>query len=231
MRLSPHAVPQREGSGAMKEKYNNNEDPNHYGKHTHLGDLDRLAREIGAIARGCLRDGVLGGILRGYEDDIRQDAILLVLTWVLRGERENHGSPARESGKAHGSWNLPHAVAKALRICKMRTARGLAKHARGQETLTEINGGVCKHHSDLSSWDWPNPVKSQMALRSLRVAVKSGQLSHANACVAVLILEGCMSVDQVAKNLKVSTGAIYQQLRRIKRILPSMIEGMEPPLL
>ena len=59
----------------MKEKYNNNEDPNHYGKHTHLGDLDRLAREIGAIARGCLRDGVLGGILRGYEDDIRQDVL------------------------------------------------------------------------------------------------------------------------------------------------------------
>jgi DNA-binding CsgD family transcriptional regulator len=213
----------------MKEKYNNDKDPNYYAKPIRLGDLDRLAREIDAIARGSLRDGVLGGILKGHEGDIRQDAILLILRWVLRGEQEGNDNGLTKSEKAERPWNLSHAVAKALRICKMRTARALAKLAKGQETLTEINGGVCSHHSDLSPWDWPNPVKGEMALRGLRVAVKSGQLSHANACVAVLILEGCMSVDQVAKNLKVSSGAIYQQLQRIKRILPSMIDRMEPP--
>ena len=69
-----------------------------------------------------------------------------------------------------------------------------------------------------------------MALQGLRIAVKSGQLSRSNECVTILILEGGMSVDEVADLLKVSPGAIHQQVRRVKRILPSVIEKLEVPV-
>lgn len=213
----------------MKDKYNNDKEPNYYSKCIHLGDLDRLAREIDTVARGCLRDGVLGGILSGHEEDIRQDAILLILRWVLRGEQKSHESDGKGSVGAKGPWNLSAVVASALRIGKLRMARRLAKEVQGRETLSETIPASCPHHSDLSPWDWSDPVRRDMALLALRIAVKSGQLSYSNECVAILILKGGMSVDEVADLLNVSRGAIYQQLRRVKRILPSIIEGMEPP--
>lgn len=214
----------------MKDKYNNDKDHNH-SKHTQLEKLDQLAREIDSISRNFLRDGVLAGLLRGYEDEIRQSAIHLILGWVVRGEQECQETGVSANETAKGSWNLPAIVARALRICKMRMARHLTKEVQGRETLSEINGGTCQHESDLTTCDWTDPVRREMAIRGLRLAVKSGKLSQTNACVAILILEGCMTVDEVARHLHVSTGAIYQQLRRVKKILPSVVETLEHPFL
>ena len=193
----------------------------------HLGKLDRLAEEIDTLVRGALKDGVLGGILCGHEDEIRQDAILLVLDWLMRESAECHVTGNK---RAKGPWNLSRLVAKALRFCKLRARRHLTTETIRYESLNEFNGGSSVHHTDLEPWEWSTAIRRQMALSALRNAVRSGRLSASNACVARQILSGRMSVEDVATRLKVTGNAIYQRLNRIRRILPDVIAEIEVPL-
>lgn len=195
-------------------------------KHT---QLDRLAEQIDTLARASLRDGVLGGILLGHEDEIRQDAILLALDWIMRGDREGAESHAPEKKKAKGPWNLSQIVANALRICKLRTIRHLSTEEGRNVTLDESNGGFGLHHTNLAPWEWSFAIRREMALSALQIAVRSGRLSPSNACVARLILDGSMSVEDVARRLKVTGNAIYQRLKPIRRILAVVVAEIEVP--
>ena len=47
-----------------------------------------IAGELDTLARQRLPDRVLQGNLAGYEDEIRQDAILLALSWYLRNRAD-----------------------------------------------------------------------------------------------------------------------------------------------
>jgi len=68
-----------------------------------------------------------------------------------------------------------------------------------------------------------------MALSALQIAVRSGRLSASNACIARQLLSGRMSVEDVARHLKVSGNAIYQRLNRIRKILPDVVAEIEVP--
>ena len=208
-------VTQNEGTNISKER--------------HLGKLDRLAEEIDTLVRGALKDGVLGGILCGHEDEIRQDAILLVLDWLMRGDRESAECHVTGKKNSKGPWNLSRLVAKALRFCKLRARRHLTAEAIRNESLNELNGGFSIHHTDLAPWEWSNSIRRQMALSALQIAVRSGRLSASNACVVRQLLSGRMSVEDVATRLKVTGNAIYQRLNRIRRILPDVIAEIEVP--
>ena len=195
----------------------------------HLGKLDRLAEEIDSLVRGALKDGMLGGILCGHEGEIRQDAILLVLDWLMRGDRESAECHVTGKKNSKGPWNLSRLVAKALRFCKLRARRHLTAESIRNESLNELNGGFSIHPTDLAPWEWSASIRREMAMRGLHIAVRSGKLSHSNACVARLILDGRMSVEDVASRLKVTGNAIYQRLNRIRRILPDVIAEIEVP--
>jgi hypothetical protein len=201
---------------------------NKTGEH-HLCQLDRIAEDIDILARDSLKNGVLCGILCGHENEIRQDAILMVLDWLMRGDRD--GTDSQVAGKkiANIPWNLSRLVAKALRLCKLRAIRHLTTEGTRNESLNEVNGGYCLHPTDLSSWELSNAIRRQMALTALQVAVQSGRLSASNACIARQLLSGRMSVEDVAKHLKVSSNAIYQRLNRIRRILPDIVAEIEVP--
>jgi hypothetical protein len=213
----------------MKEKHTQNEKTKKSSKH-HLGKLDRLAEEIDILTRSSLKDGVLGGILCSHEDEIRQDAILLVLDWLMRGDRESAECHVPGKKKSKGPWNLSRLVAKALRFCKLRASRHLTSEAIRNESLNELNGGFSIHHADLAPWEWSYAIRRQMALSALQIAVRSGRLSASNACIARQLLSGRMSVEDVATRLKVTSNAIYQRLNRIRRILPDVIAEIEVPL-
>lgn len=195
----------------------------------HLGELDRIAEDIDILAHGSLKDGVLCGILSGHENEIRQDAILMVLDWLMRGDRD--GAETHVAGKkiAKIPWNLSRLVAKALRYCKLRARRHLTTEAIRNESLNELNGGFSIHHTDLEQWELSTAIRQEMALRALKIAVRTGRLSASNACIARQILSGRMSVEDVATRLKVSSNAIYQRLNRIRRILPDVIAEIEVP--
>jgi len=99
-----------------------------------------------------VKDGVLRGILCGHEDEIRQEAILLVLDWLMRGDRDSAECHVTGEKYSKGQWNLSRLVAKALRFCKLRARHHLAAEEIRNESLTEINGGFSIHHTDLAPW-------------------------------------------------------------------------------
>lgn len=213
----------------MEFKYTATGNRNHAGhlnsKKQHCAeDLDRLAHDLDATSRSLLRDGVLGGVLTGNEAEIRQDAIQLVLQWILRDDNETKGDGEKS---VNGTGHLQRTVALALRITKLRLARSLTRDAKACQRYSDDYVDVSLHQSDLPPWAWPDPVRRAMALSGLKLAARTGKISHANACVATLIIDGQMSVAQVAKRRNVTRGAIYQQLYRVMKVLPAVIESME----
>jgi DNA-directed RNA polymerase specialized sigma24 family protein len=189
-------------------------------------DLDQLGIELDTLARRSLRDGVLLGILKGHEEEVRQDAIILALEWFFRPTNEPESSANKISGSA---WHAPRAMAKALKIAKLRYLDSLSKSAKLTEPFNEGNVGTTRHPSDLLPSEWPESVTREFIRKGIQVALKLGRISPANACVARLILLHRLPVAQVAKRLGVHRSAIDQQRHRILKKLPAVFENIEAP--
>jgi hypothetical protein len=189
-------------------------------------DLDQLGIELDTLARRSLRDGVLPGILKWHEKEVRQDAIILALEWFFRPTNEPESSGKNSAGSA---WHAPRAMAKALKIAKLRYCDSLSKNAKLTETINESNGGSTHHPSDFLPSEWPESVTQEFVSQGIQVALKMGRISPANACVARLILLDRLPVPQIAKRLGVHRSAINQQRRRILKSLPAVFDTIEVP--
>ena len=187
-----------------------------------------MAAAIDVATRSRLPDGVMGGVLRNHEAEIRQEAILIQLKWLFEQHQGIDAGGAWKQRDRYYCWNYPKAAAYALKYAKLRHIDRLASESGNHEPLTEGNGGVCRHASDRQMWKLPKPVRHAMALCGIRDAENRGQISARNAEVARLILDG-MSVVQVARQCGVTRGAIYEQLRRVGSILPKIMEEIEVP--
>jgi len=218
----------------MKAKYTENVNHNvNFSKditrRSRLGEIDRLALEFDALTRKRLRDGVLVGILHGREAEIRQEAIMILLRWYFQQSRKSEANTATGHHMINGSWNIPQSVANALGIAKKRLISELTKENKGRELINETNGGICQHEMNLPSWAWPEPVRRAMALCGIRRATDCGLISVRNATVARLVLEDGLPVEQVAARFGVTWGAIYQQLRRVGAVVPTVMDEIEVP--
>ena len=189
-------------------------------------DLDQFGLELDTLARISLRDGVLRGILQGHEEEVRQEAIILVLKWFFRHTTEPQ---TFKSEITQSVWHTPRALANALKIAKLRYLEYLSKDANLMEPLDEGNGGWVLHPSDLLPHEWPESVTLEFIQKGIQMAVKLGCISPANACIGSLILVEQMPVAEVAKRLGVHRSAVYQQLRRVLKALPAVIDNIDPP--
>jgi hypothetical protein len=232
-RLSPRRVGSEESSGVMKKntlrKKTGSRNPS---KITELPckhnkqNLDDLAAELDCLARKSLRDGLLQGVLSGQEHEIRNDAVLLALQWYVRG-----GNPAVPTNieKLVPTWHAPRALAHALKIVKMRLARSLTKGALNTVPIDEANGGSTPHPSDLTPREWPEAITREVICRGIHLAAKCGRISHANACIARLVFLDDMPISQVAMHRGVHRSAVSQQIWRVMRVLPEVLETVEVP--
>ena len=179
-----------------------------------------------ALAHKFLRNGVLQGTLSGQEDEIRNDAVLLALEWFVKS---SNPAITKASGAPRQPWHTPRALASALKVVKLRHARSLTKTMLDTEPLDEMNGGSIPHYSDIAQQDWPEVVKQEMLRRGINAAVVSGRISHANACIARLVLIKFMPVNQVAERRNVDRSAIYQHIWRVRDAMPEILEAVEVP--
>jgi hypothetical protein len=194
-----------------------------------VGKIDRVAVAIDEATRNRLPDGVMGGALRNHEEEIRQEAVLIQLRWYLKQHQGPAAGGARKRRNRHRTWNYSKAAAYALRYAKLRFIDRLVSESGNNEPLTEANGGVCRHDADLPLWKLPKAIRHAMALCGVRHAAERGLISAGNAEVAGLVLEEGMSVARVAARRGVTRGAIYQQLRRVVEVLPTVMEEIEVP--
>ena len=188
-----------------------------------------MATAIDEATRCRLPDGVMGGVLRNHEAEIRQEAILIQLKWFLEYHQGIDAGVARKQRNRRHCWNFPKAAAHALKYAKLRHIDRLEAECGNQEPLTESNGGVCVHDTDCPMWRLPKAVRRAMALCGIRRAEHRGLISTDNADVASLILEAGMSVGGIAAHRGVTRGAIYQQLSRLRAVMPTIMAEIEVP--
>src|SRR5690606_665265 len=143
-------------------------------------ELNRLADHLTSLAATRLRDGVLDGVLRGRETEIRQDAVLQVLGYYLRDELARMGGQPT----AGSVWVPERSLAYALRINKLRLVRKLAREAHRTIPVDERNGGCCQHPQEMSSAQWPEESLKEMIREAIMIAARTGRISPQNACVA-----------------------------------------------
>lgn len=184
--------------------------------------LEKIAEELTALALKRLPDGVLRGILTAQEEDIRQQAILLALTWYLQGDRIDPDKPVEP-------WHTPRAIAGALRIIKRDTINELLCEVEGRERVPAMPT-ITRHPVMVRACNWPMPVKRELCQEAIRVALRDRKISALSAAVAEAVYVHGIHVSDLAKRRKVHRSSIYQQLSRAQPHLREIIETIEVAL-
>lgn len=186
-------------------------------------ELNLVAGELVELARKRLPDRVLGGVLTGLEADVRQDAILLALSWYIRQRGKSPVPPEYP-------WLAPRAIAAALKIQKRDYLKQRKRELTAMKSIAEDKEATIIHPALKHACDWPSPAIRTMIGEAIRVALKFGRISHANASIALEVYANQTSVRTMAERLKVHRSSINQHLSRVRREIPDIIERIEVPL-
>jgi len=204
----------------------NKSEPNKPNNKSHLPSseesLDQVAEELSRLAHKRLPDRVLGGILTGQEDDIRQEAILLALTWYLRGDSTDPDLPVK-------AWLAPRAIAGALRIVKRDKLKLLLGEAEHQLEVP-APATLLTHPAMIPACDWPTDVMRSLCERALRIALHDGTISPLNAAVATAVYVDGIHVADLADRRGVHRSNIYQHLTRSRPHVQEVIKRLEVSL-
>lgn len=220
--LSPQGIPRRNIRWCMKAHLHkrtkftpSNTNPHEDKSPDH--DLDSVAEELVELARTRLPDHVMKGSLKGCEDDIRQEAVLLAMKWYIR---QRSGDPAQE----RTCWNSAQAICAALRYCKLNAIK---RHKKEQQARRSL-GAIQSHHADhgAAAEEWSPAEIRELLERSIQQALQSGLISHLNASIAIQVYIEGVTVKELADYLSRSTGAIHQHLTRVRQAVPGIIHSM-----
>jgi hypothetical protein len=186
-------------------------------------NVNQAAEELDILARRRLPDRVLQGGLTGCEDDVRQEAILLALSWFLR----NEAAPDVDPGLP---WHAPRAIAGALRIIKRNYLKNLKSNAETLQQIRLHENRMILHPVMIPTRDWPTCTMKRMIKKAIRIARNSYKISASNAAIAQEVLVQGIPVTALAEQLGVSRSAVNQQLSRAKRHLPTILQHLEVAL-
>lgn len=175
-----------------------------------------VAEELIRLAKTRLPNHVLKGVITGYEEDIRQDAVLLALRWYLRNNEPD--------------WNAPRAIAAALKYIKGDLLKLRNRESQIMRCMKDQLPITLPHPTQLSPCDWSDAKLKAMIHDAVSLAVKSDRISHACASISLRIYVDEISVKDLATQLNVHRSAIYQHLKRVRREIPDIIDDIEVPL-
>jgi Sigma-70, region 4 len=187
-------------------------------------DIERTAKELDTLARQRLPDGVLQGDLTGCEAEIRQDSILLALSWYLRGLRD-------DVYRAKYPWIPARAIAKALRIHKRDRLKALAKHLKNCSGLPSSVELSSLHPAMIRPSDWSSSTMVRVVEEAIVTALRREMISSVNALIAMEVFVCGTSVKEISEQLGMNRSNIYQHLHRTKKITKVIIDRIEVPLM
>jgi len=187
-------------------------------------ELNKTAKELSTLARAKLPNRVLQGVLTGYEDDIRQEAILLALSWYLRQRIDT------EYRKKH-PWNTGQAIAGSLRIQKRGYIKALKTEAETLRRIPPENAKTSLHPAMRNACDWSASTKGLVTDEAIRIALRAKRISHTNALLAKEVLVNGAHVSHLAELMSVNRSNIYQHLSRVRREIRGIIQDMEVPMI
>lgn len=188
----------------------------------------QYAEEIDAICRRRLSDGViLVGVLAGRESEIRQNAMLMLMSGFLIGNPRLAAAKKAKRPEAV-AFEIERSTAIALSKCKKRLASKLAKPGPAYVQISERNGGKCKHPYDREDHEWMPDTKVRMVMNGLKIAVTEKKLSPDNAELVTMIVKDGRTVAEVAAHFQVTSNAIYQRIRRVGKMMPELLSRLDP---
>lgn len=220
--LSPRAILRHLMPGGMKAHQHKQSKSTPFNTYPTDGrsydrDLESVAENLVELARARLPDNVIHGALKGCEGDIRQEAVLLAMKWHIRRK-------VGDSGHSLSCWNAAQAICAALRYCKLNAIK---RHAKEQQARRSF-GAIQSQHEDYETGteEWPPSEIRQILEKSIQQALQSGLISQANASIALLVYIEGVAVKDLAKGMNRTKGAIHQQLNRVKKAIPGIVQSM-----
>lgn len=178
-----------------------------------------MANKLTDYSRVKLRDGCLDNPLKGAEDDIRQEGVIIALDWLAKH---------LGAGEPITTWDYRHSLAIALRFARRRYLRRIERSA-STVSIDDAPEGSCDHPSQQDLINWPAERMRKMAACAISAARRDGSISATNAEVARLIYVHGLTAEEAAIRRGVTRGAIYQQLGRIQRAIKPVIDLVEEP--
>jgi DNA-directed RNA polymerase specialized sigma24 family protein len=179
-------------------------------------DFESLASDLDQLAKGKLPDGCLNGVLRGQEQEIRQDAILLALRWFGNCSNKDEWGPAAS-------------IAHALRFMKRRYARRLSgrpEHIQINDEFSHVSL-VLEGPDSVPMSGRPHAI--HMAIQAIHQATQRGRISTSNAAVVLMVLQDGQPVGRIAKKLNLTRGAIHYHINQVRAALPAIVANIEEP--
>lgn len=160
------------------------------------------------------------------EPEIRQEALIMSVGGFLQRNADYVDARQKHDDAATRS-SMEKCMAISLSIVKTRIASRLTHEQERTKQLNDANGGTCDHPTNRHPCEWPVDVKADVIARSVATAVSQGKLSVANASIVSMVCEGGMSVEEVAEATHITRSAVYQQISRVRRVIPEIINHTE----
>lgn len=196
--------------------------------------LDELGIEIDNILRTLLPRGKTAGtLLSNWEEDIRQEAGILLYRRFLVGNEE---LIAATQNNNHGaiSEHLKRSVWAALKSTIWPLRRKILQWEEvfeSRENLEELGGTTNPHPSELQQiGDLPIEVQLELVRSALQRASREKRLSTQSVEIARSLLDGDLTQAEIARARGVSRQAINQRLAPVRNYLRNAIQTEEFPM-
>ncbi len=192
-----------------------------------------LAVRLDESLRSRLPLGGCTGILAGHEEDIRQEAYLLLVGRFLAG---NAGlMTATAAGDVAKIDNQIRKSANGSIRAVLRTMlRSLARHHEVHEYGVDVDAcpqADCIHPAVRTSlWELPFELQCKLVFAALRKAVVDKKLPARAADLAIKMVDGGISQSAVAAALGVTRQSIHQSIALVRRLISALVEAEEFPI-
>lgn len=194
---------------------------------------ERLGSELDPALRTGLPNGRLPGILKGKEEDLRQEAGLMLLKKYLAGNKK--------LVEATLSGDMPEIVRQIERsVCASINISiwQLKKSLLKDGMVLEFSEAIDAHPRAVSAhpawrntlWELPLALQRELVFSCLRSAVREKHLLETNANIALTMMDKGLTQSEMAGSLGISRQAIHQRLAPVRKYLRKHIKDVEFPM-
>jgi hypothetical protein len=192
---------------------------------------DELAHHLDDLLKDRLPDGRCQGVISGQDDEIRQEAYLLLVRRYLAGNPALFEATANLD-EDEIAEQIERSVRASLNAVKRSMKKAAIKRAKVYDDDTDVDAvGGADHPADRGNlWALPFEVQRALVFSILRRAADENLLPQGSVSVAVDMLELEMTQSVLARTRGVSRQSIHQHLARVREMLKKEISRTEFPL-
>jgi len=173
------------------------------------------------------------GLLKGKEDEIRQESILLLLSRYLAGNADLIAA-TKKANLAEIKSQLQRSIFAAVQATSRSLLRSIERERKRYEysdSIDEHPRATCLHPAERTTlWQLPYETQLELVFGALRMAIEEKLLPEKNLQLVMTMLKAGLSQTQIALSLGISRQAVHQRIEHVRNHLRKQIEKEEFPL-